>query len=325
MHNIDVAVCGTFVADIIGRPINLKSNINLGSLSMIDEIKLFTGGLGCNLSIDLAKLNNNVGVIGRIGNDNWKDLFFSTFNKMGIDYSNVKLDNENHSAATIVCVDQSGERTFFHVGGAHMSVNANDILDRIDFIKKSKFFALGYYGCMPALEPDLPYVLREIKTKTETKVLLETAGFVKPTLDDLSRSLPFLDFLLPSYEEGKILTGEQEIDKILKRFREAGAGKIVGLKLGANGCFLSDPEKSLKIKSFKVNEVVDTTGAGDSFLAGIITGFLKGMDLYEMGQFANMVGACAVQALGASSGIKSFDETCMMIKNYNKQKGLDLS
>jgi sugar/nucleoside kinase (ribokinase family) len=318
MQNTDVVVCGTFVADIIGRPVNLNSNIEPGSLRMIDEIKLFTGGLGCNLSIDLAKLNNKVGVIGRVGDDNWKDLFFSALEKVGIDYSNVKIDTENHSAATMVCVDGSGERTFFHVGGAHMAVNAEDLLSKIDYIKKTKFFALGYYGCMPSLEPDLPFVLREIKTKTDAKVLLETAGFVKPTLDDLSRSLPFLDFWLPSYEEGKILTGESDLNKIVKKFREAGAGKIVGIKLGADGCFLTDHENSFKVDSYKVKNVIDTTGAGDSFLAGIITGYLKGMNLSDMGKFANMVGACAVQSLGASSGIKSFEETLKMVKEYSE-------
>jgi sugar/nucleoside kinase (ribokinase family) len=318
MQNTDVVVCGTFVADIIGRPINLNSKVNLGSLSMIDEIKLFTGGLGCNLSIDLAKLNNKVGVLGRIGNDNWKDLFYSAFDKTGIDYSGVKLDNENNCAATIVCVDKTGERTFFHVGGAHMAVNAEDILSRMDYIKNTKFFAIGYYGCMPALEPDLPYVLKEIKTKTDAKVLLETAGFVKPTLDDLSRSLPFLDFWLPSIEEGKILTGEDDIVGMVKKFREAGAGKIVGIKLGADGCYLSEPGNAIKINSFKVKEVIDTTGAGDSFLAGIITGYLKGMNLEQMGKFANMVGACAVQSLGASTGIKSYEETLSLLENYGK-------
>ena len=102
----DIIVCGTFVADIIGRPINIQEKITPGSLTMIDKIELFTGGLGCNLSIDLAKLGNKVGVLGRIGNDNWRSLFFSAFEKEKIDYANIKLDDEHSSAATMVCVNR---------------------------------------------------------------------------------------------------------------------------------------------------------------------------------------------------------------------------
>ena len=84
-----------------------------------------------------------------------------------------------------------------------MTVSAEDVLSRIDFISSAQIFAIGYYGCMPAFEPDMPYVFREIKNRTNTKILLETAGFVKPTLDDLSHSLPFVDYWLPSIEGRK--------------------------------------------------------------------------------------------------------------------------
>jgi sugar/nucleoside kinase (ribokinase family) len=305
----DLTVCGVFVADIIGRPINLKSDISIGGLRMIDEIKLFTGGLGCNLAIDVAKLGFKVAVMGRLSNDNWKALFTSAFDEVNIDYSSVIPDNTLPSAATVVCVDASGERTFFHVGGTIMGLKPDDIISKIETIRNSKYFALGYYGCMPALEPDLPLVLKELKEKTETRLLLETAGFVKPTLDDLSRSLPYLDYWVPSYEEGKILTGKDDYKEMIKVFREAGASKVVGIKLGSEGCYLTEPGNEYYIPSFKVNKVVDTTGAGDSFIGGLFAGQIKGLGLRESGRFGNMVGALAVQSLGASTGIKTYEET----------------
>lgn len=306
---IDVTICGVFVADIIGRPIDLKKDITIGSLTMIEDIKLFTGGLNCNMAIDLAKLGFKAAVMGRLSDDNWKALFISEFDKYGVDYSSVVIDKNYPSAATIVCVDPSGERTFFHCGGNSVGLCPDDILSKIDTIKNSKYFALGYYGCMPALEPDLPDVLAEIKRNTDTKILLETAGFVRSTLDDLSRSLPYLDFWIPSYEEGKILTGKDDYKEIVKVFRDCGSRNVVGIKLGSKGCYLTDPENEYFIPSFKVEKVIDTTGAGDSFIAGLFAGLIKGMNLQEAGRFANMVGALAVQSLGASSGIKSFDET----------------
>ena len=305
----DVTVCGVFVADIIGKPINLKSEISIGGLTMIDEIKLFTGGLNCNVAIDLAKLGFNAAVMGRLSNDNWKALFTSAFDEVGVDYSAVVLDDKFPAAATMVCSDPNGERTFFHSGGNSVGLCPDDILSKIDTIKNSKYFALGYYGCMPALEPDLPLVLKELKEKTGTKILLETAGFVRSTLDDLSRSLPFLDYWIPSYDEGKILTGKDDYKEMVKIFRDRGASKVVGIKLGSEGCYLTEPGGEYYIPSFKVDKVIDTTGAGDSFIAGLFAGQVKGLSLAESGRFGNMVGALAVQSLGASSGIKSYEET----------------
>jgi sugar/nucleoside kinase (ribokinase family) len=305
----DLTVCGVFVADIIGKAINLKSEVALGSLTMIDEIKLFTGGLNCNLPIAIAKLGFKAAVIGRLSNDSWKSLFTSSFDELGINYSAVTIDDKYPSAATIVCVDSTGERTFFHSGGNSVGLCPDDIISNIDTIKNSSCFALGYYGCMPALEPELPEVLKEIKKRTDTKILLESAGFVGYTLDDLSRSLPFLDYWIPSYEEGKILTGKSEYKDMVKVFRKAGSKGVVGIKLGAEGCYLTNEQEEHFIPAFKVEKIVDTTGAGDSFIAGLIAGQVKGLSLKESGRLGNMVGALSVQSLGASSGIKSLEET----------------
>ena len=311
----DLTVCGVFVADIIGKPINLKSNISLGSLTMIEDIKLFTGGFSCNLPIAIAKLGFKAAVIGRLSNDSWKSLFTSAFDELGIDYSSVTIDNKYPSAATIACVDSSGERTFFHSGGNSVGLCSDDIVSNIDKIKNSKYFALGYYGCMPALEPELPEVLKEIRKKTDTKILLETAGFVGYTLDDLSRSLPFLDYWIPSYEEGKILTEKSDYKEMVKVFREAGSTGIVGIKLGSEGCYLTNEQEEYFVPAFKVEKIVDTTGAGDSFIAGVIAGQIQGLSLKESARLGNMVGALSVQALGASSSIKPLEETIKIFKN----------
>ena len=314
-NKFDLAVCGVFVADIIGRPINLKSDITLGSLTISEEIKLFTGGLGCNLPLAIAKLGFKAAVIGRLSDDSWKSLFTSSFDEAGIDYSAVTIDKKYPSAATIVCVDSTGERTFFHSGGNSIGLCPDDIISNMDTIRNSKYFALGYYGCMPALEPDLPEVLKEIKKKTGTKILLESGGFVSYTLDDLSRSLPFLDYWVPSYEEGKILTGKSDYIDMVKVFRESGSRGIVGIKLGFNGCYLTNEQEGYFLPAFKVERIVDTTGAGDSFIAGLIAGQLKGLSLKESGQIGNMTGALSVQSIGASSGIKSFEETINIFEN----------
>jgi sugar/nucleoside kinase (ribokinase family) len=100
---------------------------------------------------------------------------------------------------------------------------------------------------------------------------------------------------------------------MVRAFRDHGAAGVVGVKLGGEGCVLDDGRNSVHVPAFPVQRVVDTTGAGDSFLAGIIAAHLHGMDLERMARFANAVGSCCVQALGASTGIRSFEETIQLI------------
>ncbi|MEA3421800.1 MAG: carbohydrate kinase family protein, partial [Acidobacteriota bacterium] len=85
--------------------------------------------------------------------------------------------------------------------------------------------------------------------------------------------------------------------------------KIVGLKMGKKGCFLcKQGEKGTYIPAFPV-KAVDTTGAGDAWVAGFLTGFIKGWPLEKIGSFANGVGALSTLSFGAVGGVKSIEET----------------
>jgi sugar/nucleoside kinase (ribokinase family) len=94
-------------------------------------------------------------------------------------------------------------------------------------------------------------------------------------------------------------------------YRQHGAPGIVGLKLGAAGALLS-PKAGEFLKIAPVpppGPVIDTTGAGDAFYAGLIAGLARGMSLADAGRLAAAAGACCVTGLGASAGLRSFDET----------------
>lgn len=305
----DCIVCGNLVADIIGRPINsLVPKHNTGH-TRVDQVRLFTGGFGCNVSIALTKLGVSTGVIGRVGNDEWKELICQALSNHGVDTGGLIIDPEEQTPATIVCVDSTGERTFYHTIGAHKNLCAEDLWAHRVAIEKSRVVALGYYGFFGLLEPILPDLLRKLKTETRAKILLDTCGSVGPTLDDLGRSLPFIDFLIPSLHEAIVLTGRKMPEEIVRLLRDRGATGVLGVKLGGDGCLLDDGKNSIRVPALAVKEVVDTTGAGDSFLAGIMTAYLHGMDLEQMARFASAAGGCCVQALGASTGIRSFEET----------------
>jgi len=124
----------------------------------------------------------------------------------------------------------------------------------------------------------------------------------------LKPCMEHIDFFMPSYEEAAKISGEREPEKIADVFIKMGV-KVAVIKLGKDGCFIksSNGEKYL-IPAYKNVKLVDTTGAGDAFCAGFLTGLSKDWSLYECGKFGNAAGSHSIMEIGASTGIKPLEE-----------------
>ena len=311
--NLDVVVFGLLVADILGRPVNLNRLPKRGSLQFINTIAFSTGGNAANVGIALSKLGIRVGVVGRLGNDVWKNLIIESLERHGIDCSQIATAQGDQTSATFVCVDQGGERSFLHTPGVTSELSSADLLLRLTYISKAKILMVGYLGLLPQMESELGTIFQRVKERTKVMIALDTAGIPRRNRRLVKAFLPYTDFFIPSLNEARALTGYSSARDIINFFRDCGAANVVGLKLGKRGCFVSDRDGEYQVPAFPVKKVVDATGAGDSFYAGFLAGRLRGLDTYRAAEFANMVGACCVSVIGASSGIRSFSETQKLI------------
>jgi ribokinase len=106
--------------------------------------------------------------------------------------------------------------------------------------------------------------------------------------------------IMPNEMELKLLTGKG-YEKGAKSLVAEGV-KVVAVKLGANGCFLTDGKESHLLKPFEV-EVVDTTGAGDAWNAGFLYGLLQNRKLLECGRLGNYVASRCITRMGARKGL----------------------
>jgi sugar/nucleoside kinase (ribokinase family) len=302
----DVVVAGLAVVDVIGRPVRLSAVPRPGSLRYVDSITLTTGGNVSNCGIDMAKLGFKVGVVTRVGSDGLGDFVRGEYRRCGVRTDGLIVDPRRQTSATMVNVDASGERTFFHTRGAMVNFRASDVLKHLPLIRRAKVFLLGYLGLLPESEPQFGRLLAAVRSKTGVRTHLDTGGTPKRN-DPLLRSiLPHVDFFIPSYEEAAELTGSRTPSGIVRALRGFGASGVVGVKLGAKGSYISWEGNEEHIPAKKVKTVVDATGAGDAYVAGFIAGIVRGYDPFAAARIATVVAASCVTAVGASTAIRPF-------------------
>lgn len=299
----DVVCLGIMVADAIGRPIDTIPE--KARLQLFDRMELHTGGCAINTGIALAKLGVSGGVIGKVGEDGFGDFLISEAERHGLDTRGMVRDTEASTSFTFIMVSSDGERRFLHTFGANATLCADDV--NMDIVKEAKILHVAGAFLMPTFDGEqTARVLKEAKALGVTTTL-DTAynDRLEDWLGTIEPCLPHLDFFLPSIEEAERISGMSDPADMVRFFRDKGCG-AVGIKLGREGCYVVADEE-VRLPIFEV-ETVDSSGAGDCWIAGFLTGLLRGWDIERSARLGNATAAHCVQAVGCTTGVKSFDE-----------------
>src|SRR5262249_17542408 len=294
----DCVVVGSCVVDVLARPVPLSQPIGAGRLVESEPLILTTGGIVSNSGITLARLGMRVAAFTYVGNDEWADVIRRRYAAEGIDTSALVTRSDGATSTTAVLIDPSGERCFVHCVGAPQMLDKEAMFSKLELFAQSRAMLLGYYPLMKRLQPDLPEVFAAIR-KTGCLTAMDSAGD-GGTMDPLAQILPHLDFFIPNEGEAARQTGEREPRAMIKAFRDAGAQGFLGIKLGVRGALLSPrPGEFTEVAVEKApGDVVDPTGGGDSFYAGLLAGVLRGLTPADAGRLAAATGACCVTGLG---------------------------
>jgi sugar/nucleoside kinase (ribokinase family) len=281
-----------------------------GTLAAVERIELHAGGCAANTSIALARLGVPTAVLGKVGRDGFGDFLVGALQNDGVDLRGLVRDRDVATSATIVAVSADGERTFLHSPGANAAYTTADVAWPL--IESAEILHIAGPFLMPQfIGEEAAAVLQRAKARGLTTTLDTVWDFTGRWLSVLKPCLPWLDYILPSLEEAKQITGRTIPREIAQVFFDHGVG-TVGLKLGEAGAYVRTAQgEEVTIPAFAV-PVADTLGAGDAWSAGFLCGLLHGWDLEQTTRFANAVGAFCVQALGATRGLRSFDETCAL-------------
>lgn len=309
----DVICVGILVADAIAKTVDKLPET--GKLDLVNRLDLYTGGCAVNSGIALSRLGINATVMGKIGDDGFGKFILRTLEDEGVDTKGLVIDKNESTSASVVLVDSSGERSFLHCLGANGVFSDRDV--NYDIIADSKIVFVAGTMLMPGFDGDpCARVLKRAKEMGKTTALDTAWDSTGRWMEVLDPCIPYIDIFMPSYEEAVQLSNKKEPEDISDVFLKRGIETVI-IKLGKDGCFIKDNTgRKYLIPTYEDIKPVDTTGAGDSFAAGFLTGIIKGLDLYECGKLANAVGTHCVMEVGASTGIKSYDEIRQFMASY---------
>ncbi|MCM8804274.1 MAG: carbohydrate kinase family protein [Candidatus Omnitrophica bacterium] len=303
---------GLIVGDFISKPV--EEMPERGKLSFVETTELHIGGCATNTGIVAKKLGIDVTILGKVGNDNLGKFIINKLKEEGIDTKYIKISDKFTTSGTSVLVLSDGERSFLHSVGANADFTINDI----DFSLFQNFSILHIAG--PFLMPNFvgEGLFQTLKKAKEKNLItcLDTVwdGFGK-WLEVIESSLPYIDYFFASLEEAKMISGKKEKDDICDFFLLKGVGNVC-LKMGENGSYIKNKNEKYYFPALKVN-VIDTTGAGDGYVAGFIKGLTLRLDFKKCGLIANIVGAQITTAIGATNGVKNWQDTLDFAKQYS--------
>lgn len=311
---IDVLCVGQLAADIVVRPVE---NLDFtGDTQRVQLIELKNGGDCLNVAIGLSRLGCRVGFVGKIGRDSWGDFLSSQIDEAGIDKRGLYRTSDAPTCSVIVLIKSSGERTFLYSGGA----NDTFCLEDIDFnlLEESASVHVGGTYLLPLFDgqgaASLFEQARRMGKRTSMDVTWDTRG---RWLETIKPCLPELDFFLPSVKEAARITERDEPEEMARFLQDQGVGNVV-IKLGEKGCYLKPADrKGFYLQAFPA-KVVDTTGAGDSFVAGFLAGLQRGWNMERCGRFACAVAALNIQSVGATTGAPTYNETLRFIEKESR-------
>lgn len=264
--------------------------------SFVIECKESCGGSAANTIVGLARLGMNTGFVGKVADDREGRLLLDDFEKENVDTRGIVRAKRGRSGVVMGFVDKKGERALYVDPGVNDSIGMEDVSS--DYVGRTKLFHLTSFVGEKSFETQKKVVER----LPENAIVSFDPGmlYAKRGLPALRPIIRRSFLMFPNEVELKLLTGK-EYEEGANALIAEGA-KVVAVKLGNRGCFVTNGKKDHFVKPFSV-KVVDTTGAGDAWNAGFLFGLLQNKSLKECGRLGNFVASRCIMEMGARDGL----------------------
>lgn len=293
-RDFDVVVVGELNVDLI-----LSGDVTpeFGQVEkLLDDATLALGSSSAIFACGAARLGLRTAFIGKVGNDAFGRFMIDSLAAHGIDTHSVVVDSQIKTGLTVI-LSRRTDRAMLTYLGSIAALRFDEI--PLDLLARARHLHLGSYFLLDSLRSDVPRLFAAAHERGLT-VSLDTNYDPSEQWDGgLRDALKHVDIFMPNETELLAIAGQSDVDSAL---RVIGAHvPLIALKRGAQGATaqLADGTR-LNADTIPVN-VVDTTGAGDSFDAGFVYGHLQGWDVARSLRFACITGALSTQGIGGTA------------------------
>ena len=300
----DILVAGEINPDLI-----LSGNVlpEFGQVEkLVDSAMLTIGSSSAIFACGAARLGLKVAFIGVCGVDVFGRFMLDEMSKRGVDISNVIVRADGQTGLSVI-LNRSSDRAILTYPGLIADLQASDISDAL--LSQSRHLHVASYFLQTKLQPDLSSLFRRARSLGLT-TSLDTNYDPSEKWIGFDELLSVTNVFLPNEKEAVSLSGEGNVD--LAADRLGSRVEALAIKLGAEGVLGVREGESIRVDSIPV-KVIDTVGAGDSFDAGFLFGYLNRWSLEKSLRLACMCGALSTQQAGGTNGQPSLEQASQFL------------
>jgi sugar/nucleoside kinase (ribokinase family) len=274
---------------------------------LVDSAALTIGSSSAIFACGSARLGLRVAFIGVCGDDVFGHFMLEEMKERGVDVSNVIFRRDGQTGLSVILNRDSDRAILTHLG-LIAALRASDIPDAL--LQNARHLHVASYFLQTNLQPDLPSLFRRARA-LELTTSLDTNYDPSELWTGLDELLSVTNVFLLNEKEATSLSGESSVH--LAADRLGSKVEMLGIKLGAKGALGVCSGESVQVPSISVN-VIDTVGAGDSFDAGFLYGYLHGWSLEKSLRLGCVCGGLSTQRAGGTDGQPTLEEALTFLK-----------
>ena len=291
-----LCVVGDFAWDVLIRTNNnlLKGGDSFG------EVMLTPGGSAANLAVWAKRCGLETRFVGKIGRDRFGQLAHEDLDNEKVSHHFVETD-AHLTGSVAVFVDQTGERSMVSGHGADFYLIPSELPRNV--ITSSSHLHLTAWSFFTDPPRSAARIAAQLAHQNNLTISFDPASFQMIQEMGVEQFLSWtkdlnINIFFPNFDEGRVLTGCDEPEAIVRSLANIYDNALIILKLDADGALVFDGKTATQIAP-ATNNLVDATGAGDSFAGAFLAHYLKSNSAVDAAKFATKVAAWVIEHLGA--------------------------
>ena len=305
----DLLVIGEINPDLILQGDDIVPEFGQAE-KLVKHAELTIGSSSVITACGAARLGLSVAFIGLTGDDEFGRFMLNTMQERGIDVSACVVDETIATGMSVILSDPEDRAILTYPGTMpHLRLDQIDV----SLLLRTKHLHVGSYFLLDALRPDLPELFSRVREAGATVSL--DSNWDPAGNWNIATILPHIDLFFPNKSEVRFISGVEDFEQGLALL--AAEIPILAIKLGAAGGLARRGEESAYAPALPVN-VIDTTGAGDSFNAGFLYGFINDFPLAKSIDLACACGSLSTRAAGGTNAQPTLAEALAALQQLSE-------